>query len=398
MLLGVLCWCHALSLDISPLVRTIWSQRRGILITAFVLVCFCSLAYGFETGLSTMPSPVTFIIQRVVGIVMMFIGVLCWSVALGVDVKGAFRGIIESRQKLIGVTLISTSFICAIAVMCIISYSNYYDMYADYQIALNWEQAVRENSFTVERASFSATQVAEASDGLVTVIDGFDGDQVVDEVVTYKNVLDIPKIEVKAYIGDGTSAYNLSRGVGRHIETVTVGEIGNCVVAGHASLTYNRILNRLNELELFDEFYAYDSWGMKHTYYVTERFVCSPDQISILDNTTDGKSTMTIYTCTEGGVRRFVVVGKEFTEESLAEYKESVVQGLVKRMRDLNSGLHIGNVYSLIDFRNTRYTRTNYELYVIRPWLDGDLAYSDVGMLNFGVALERGDTVDVAQD
>lgn len=287
------------------------------------------------------------------------------------------------KWRIFGFSLIFVGVLCAVSAISIKMYSDYAEALEAKEAANAWEQAVRENTFMVNRETFDPE--VEESEGLVTIIDGFDGDQEVAEVVTYKNVLSIPKIDVQAYIGEGTSAYNLARGVGRHTETVKVGAEGNCVVAGHASLTYNRILNRLEEMQMFDTFVAYDAKGKEHTYYIVRRMVVEPDQTSILDNTNDGKSTMTIYTCTEGGIRRFVLVGVEMTDEEFAEYRDEYYSGRAEHMVALGNSVSIVDIASLLDMRDTYRTYMDYSSIILRPWLSDDSVNSDLGVLNFGI-------------
>lgn len=304
------------------------------------------------------------------------------------------------NSKKLGVALMAVGAFCLICTLFVHFFSTWYEDYKEKLLAEEWERAIRENQFIVEHVSNSgvAGETVDENIDLVDVIDYVDGDQEAEEVVTYKNVLDIPKIEVQAYIGSDTSAYALNRGVGHHIETVGIGEIGNCVVCGHASRTYTRLLNRLEEMELFDQFFAYDAKGNKHTYYITRRFVVEPEQTSILLTTDDDHSVMTIYTCTDGGIRRFVLVGTEYTDEELEAYKEEYYNSRISHMRTLNHDLNVDDIFVLATMRGTHRRAFDIGEVAIRPWgYDYDSVYKDAGVLNFGIVLDKGVTInDVA--
>lgn len=293
------------------------------------------------------------------------------------------------RQKTLGLLLIVIGVLCLVSVLGL----KWYSEYMEHQALLEIEQGVRDSVFLVEHDEYLWDEVQGVSeDDFEDVISAVDQDQEVEEVVNYKNVLDIPKIECQAYIGEGTTAYNLHRGVGHHSSTVEVGEIGNCVIAGHASRTYKCIFNRLEEMQMFDQFYAYDKNGEKHTYHIIRRFVCSPSQTSILDNIDDGRSTITIYTCTEGGTMRFVLVGTEFTEEGLKEFKDSYYGDKISHMRTLNANISVESVSDLLSMRSTvrLYSGQDIVKVILRPWQSNDTMYSDAGALNFGIELMRG--------
>ncbi|MCI9177170.1 MAG: hypothetical protein HFJ28_00945 [Clostridia bacterium] len=49
----------------------------------------------------------------------------------------------------------------------------------------------------------------------------------------------------------------------------------------------------------------------KVTYAVDNVFVCGPNDVDHYRNTSDGKRTITIVTCTEGGANRVVCIAHE---------------------------------------------------------------------------------------
>lgn len=250
---------------------------------------------------------------------------------------------------------------------CIISGLSIFGFYSYYNNKM--ESTIKENidKSTIYVTNTETSDVTETSGSTLVdttvAVENVDEDQVVKEVKTYSNVLSIPKLNILAYINDGVSKDALAGGVGRHEETANVGELGNCVVAGHASDIYNCILNNLDKINLFDSFEVYDSSGKKHTYYVTQKFICEPDDVGILASSTMDKSMFTIYTCTNKGSQRLVVEGTELTEAELAKYKENLHNIYVTNMLNFNESFNIESIYTELQVRElakNRHYSVNY--------------------------------------
>jgi sortase A len=78
-------------------------------------------------------------------------------------------------------------------------------------------------------------------------------------------------------------------------------EEANVYIAGHR-LGYQNTDSYLafwdlNKLENGDEFYITDSEGRKYTYVVFNKFIATPDNLSVL-NPVEGKNIVTLQTCT----------------------------------------------------------------------------------------------------
>ena len=250
---------------------------------------------------------------------------------------------------------------------CIISGLSIFGFYSYYNNKM--ENTIKENidKSTIYVTNTETSDVTETSGSTLVdttvAVENVDEDQVVKEVKTYSNVLSIPKLNILAYINEGVSKDALAGGVGRHEETANIGELGNCVVAGHASDIYNCILNNLDKINLFDSFEVYDSSGKKHTYYVTQKFICEPDDVGILASSTMDKSMFTIYTCTNKGSQRLVVEGTELTEAELAKYKENLHNIYVTNMLNFNESFNIESIYTELQVRElakNRHYSVNY--------------------------------------
>lgn len=250
---------------------------------------------------------------------------------------------------------------------CIISGLSIFGFYSYYNNKM--ENTIQENidKSTIYVSNTETSDVTENSNSTLVdttvAVENVDEDQVIKEVKTYSNVLSIPELGILAYINDGVSKDALAGGVGRHEETANIGELGNCVVAGHASDIYNCILNNLDKINLFDSFEVYDSSGKKHTYYVTQKFICEPDDVGILASSTMDKSMFTIYTCTNKGSQRLVVEGTELTEAELAKYKENLHNTYVTNMLNFNESYNIESIYTELQVRElakNRHYSVNY--------------------------------------
>lgn len=131
-----------------------------------------------------------------------------------------------------------------------------------------------------------------------------------DLTLSYSNVLYIPSVGIKAKVFDDMDKSNLSRGVARDLNTVKIGEYGNCVVAGHSSLKYDCIFNKLKDLGIGEKIIAYAEDGVSYTYTVKYKYTVKPTETGILRTTDENIRQLTLYTCTDGGENRLVLVGE----------------------------------------------------------------------------------------
>lgn len=108
--------------------------------------------------------------------------------------------------------------------------------------------------------------------------------------------IEIPKIQAKLPIVEGTSKASLKVGVGHIIGTSELGSIGNAALAAHRSHTYGRMFNRLDEVEVGDTIKVATSEG-NFEYTVYEILVVTPDDISVLYRSEEDR-VLTLITCT----------------------------------------------------------------------------------------------------
>ncbi|WP_297424651.1 class D sortase [Clostridium sp.] len=122
-------------------------------------------------------------------------------------------------------------------------------------------------------------------------------------------IITIPKIDLKAAIGEGIDTETLKYAVGHFTGTPLPGQKGNFCIAGHRSYTYGEFFNRLDELEIGDEISIQTNSGT-YKYSVYDKKVVEPNEISVLDNT--NTSIITLVTCTPIRVatHRLIIKGK----------------------------------------------------------------------------------------
>lgn len=122
-------------------------------------------------------------------------------------------------------------------------------------------------------------------------------------------ILEIPNLNIKVPVMDGTDKETLSVAAGHFEGTGSVGK-GNYCIAGHNSTIYAEIFNELDKIQIGDEIYLIDNDDnrTKYIYVVSEYNIVNPQSISVLDDFGDDR--LTVITCTDDGKNRQVVIGK----------------------------------------------------------------------------------------
>jgi sortase A len=102
--------------------------------------------------------------------------------------------------------------------------------------------------------------------------------------------ISIPKINLAAIVLEGASSRQLSAGPGHITDTAMPGDAGNAVITGHRDTFFRRIF----ELEQGDEIVIARN-GRLFRYQVTGKKVVKPDDMSVLQPTSDAE--LTLITC-----------------------------------------------------------------------------------------------------
>lgn len=132
-------------------------------------------------------------------------------------------------------------------------------------------------------------------------------DKKLDEEVVAMGIMIIPKIDMKAAIGEGTEDKVLNYYLGHFKDTALPGEKGNFAVAGHRNYIYNEFFKDVDKLENGDEILVRTE-NKEFKYKVNESFVVNPEDIYVLDETED--ATITLVTCTIDSKKRLIVKGE----------------------------------------------------------------------------------------
>ncbi len=121
-------------------------------------------------------------------------------------------------------------------------------------------------------------------------------------------VLEIPALDIKAPVMDGTEHEVLSKAAGHFPDTGALGK-GNYCIAGHSSTIYAEIFNEMKHIKIGMEMHLYDNDEnrTKYTYTVTKDFIVEPNETWVLEEFGDNR--LTIVTCTDDGTQRQIVVG-----------------------------------------------------------------------------------------
>ena len=107
-------------------------------------------------------------------------------------------------------------------------------------------------------------------------------------------ILEIPSINLKADIAEGTSSETLNKYIG-HFEG-TSKQSGNIALAAHNRGYLVNYFRDLKELEIGDEIYYFYN-GIKNIYKVNSKNIIEDTNVEVLENTKD--DTITLITCVE---------------------------------------------------------------------------------------------------
>ena len=126
-------------------------------------------------------------------------------------------------------------------------------------------------------------------------------------------LIEIPKIRVSAAILEGTDDRALKYTVGHYPGTSQPGETGNYVLLGHRNYVYGHFFREIDKLEVGDQIIIKKD-SNTYTYSVTESFVVSPEEVWVLEQSSE--PIITMITCTPIGTYtdRLIVRGVLLTD------------------------------------------------------------------------------------
>jgi sortase A len=121
-------------------------------------------------------------------------------------------------------------------------------------------------------------------------------------------IIKIPKINLEKAIVEGTGVEDLKKGPGHYLNTPLPGQPGNAAIAGHRT-TYGAPFGDLGELSPGDEIDVTTRQG-SFRYVMTEQKVVSPNQVDVLDSTSDNRLTLTTCHPKYSAAKRLVIIAK----------------------------------------------------------------------------------------
>lgn len=130
-------------------------------------------------------------------------------------------------------------------------------------------------------------------------------------------ILEIPKINLKVVVAEGTEDNIIRYAVGHFEETAMPGDTGNFALAGHRNFDTGEFFLKIDKLAEGDEIKVTTLDGTVYTYNVTNSFVVQPQDTYILEES--DKPIVTLVTCTYDGSERLIVQGALTEKKEKAE-------------------------------------------------------------------------------
>ncbi|WP_105619236.1 class D sortase [Vallitalea okinawensis] len=123
-------------------------------------------------------------------------------------------------------------------------------------------------------------------------------------------IIQIPSIELYLPLFSKIDDYYLQIGPCKMESTSNIGEIGNCVIAGHRNYRYGDQFNRLNEL-MEDDIVIIEKNGEEYRYTIEEKFIVEASEMWVTDDI-EGDKVLTLITChpIDTGEKRLIIRGR----------------------------------------------------------------------------------------
>lgn len=117
-------------------------------------------------------------------------------------------------------------------------------------------------------------------------------------------LIEIEALELKYPVVEGADSKQLAYGIGHIPDTVAIGSVGNCVLAGHRGSRYGTYFKYLNKLSAGDTVKVMDKEENVYQYEVVSWEVVGPYDNSVK---AQGEETeLTLLTCENSGTMRLI--------------------------------------------------------------------------------------------
>ncbi len=121
-------------------------------------------------------------------------------------------------------------------------------------------------------------------------------------------VLSIPKLDLIVAVQEGVDQHILNYALGHFPQTALPGEVGNFAVIGHRNYARGQFFNRLGEIDVGDEVIVKRA-SQEYVYQVTQTFIVTPDETSVLDATSGAEITLVTCAPPRRSTHRLIVKG-----------------------------------------------------------------------------------------
>lgn len=116
-------------------------------------------------------------------------------------------------------------------------------------------------------------------------------------------IVEIPELEIKYPVFEGTGAVQLNEGIGHMESTAPLCGTGNCVLAGHNGSRRGMFFTNLGSAKAGTEVKITTKAGVTHCYTVEEMRVVNPYDGWVTEES--DTELLTLFTCAGHGTRRF---------------------------------------------------------------------------------------------
>lgn len=125
-------------------------------------------------------------------------------------------------------------------------------------------------------------------------------------------IIEIPDLNIKYPIFEGTGNTQLNEGIGHMTETAGLCSKGNCVLAGHNGSRRGVYFTYLSNIEAGTRVKITNKKRVTHEYMTQEMRVVSPYDEWVTEESEN--EVLTLFTCASHGTRRFAVKCVPVTE------------------------------------------------------------------------------------
>ena len=158
------------------------------------------------------------------------------------------------------------------------AYTNYTSRGRQEELLSSWEEQEKLIQVSVIETPKEETEDEKPEEG-TTELEVIEPPELGDAFGT----IEIPAIDLKGIIYEGTEKPILKNGPGHIVGTAIPGRVGTCVISGHRT-TYGALFNKLDELLPGDEITIETNYG-EFTYILSEFKIVKPTDVYILEPT-----------------------------------------------------------------------------------------------------------------